>query len=325
MPRTPLDKGISARLPEEGTSADFPEEGTSARASGGGVSARSSDGGNSPRSSDGRGSSRSPDGGVSANAQYGDVAANAPDAAQSGPGAPLVRQDADARTLQFKGYPAIQSRMSLLKPYALDLEYTRMMMGFLLFNSAPERIAMIGLGGGSLAKFCHRYLPASRVDVVEIDAGVIALRNDFLVPADDERFAVIHADGADFVRQAPEFVDILLVDGYDMHGLPAQLCSQDFYDDCHRMLRPDGILVVNLHLEGLQYQPCLHAMLNTFGAGLLEVVDDDMTNSVVFACKGDLLRQSDMDNIRRPDHIAKDAWRQLMPTFQVIAATLTLR
>jgi spermidine synthase len=253
------------------------------------------------------------------------VQADTPGAAPSGPGAPLVRQDADARTLQFEGYAAVQSRMSLLNPYALDLEYTRMMMGFLLFNSAPERIAMIGLGGGSLPKFCHRYLPASRIDVVEIDAGVIALRNEFLVPADDARFAVIQGDGADFVRQAPESTDILLVDGYDVHGLPAQLCSQAFYDDCHGMLRPNGIMVVNLHLEGVQYQPCLHAMLNTFGAGLLEVVDDDMTNSVVFACKGDLLRRADMDNIRRPDHIAKDAWRQLMPTFKVIAATLTLR
>lgn len=240
-------------------------------------------------------------------------------------GKPYVRQGTDGKTLQFEGSQAVQSRMSLLNPYALDLEYTRMMMGFLLFNHAPARIAMIGLGGGSLPKFCYRYLPAARIEVVEIDPGVIALRDEFLVPQDDARFAVVLGDGAEFVRSAAEPVDILLVDGYDGTGLPAPLCSQAFYDDCHRMLRPDGILVVNLHLEGVQYQPCLQRLLQVFGPGLLEVIDDDMTNSVVFACKGDLLRQTDMGDIRRPESIAKDAWRQLMPTFKVIAATLTLR
>lgn len=257
------------------------------------------------------------------------IAAAATAAAEAGAatvGMAVARREAGAVTLQFDGYAAVQSRMSLLNPHALDLEYTRMMMGFLLFNSAPERIAMIGLGGGSLAKFCHRYLPAARIDVAEIDAGVIALRDEFQVPADSERFNVVLCDGADFVQQAAaDTVDILLVDGYDPHGLPARLSSQAFYDDCHRMLRPGGIMVANLHLEALHYQPCLQAMLTAFGPGMLEVLDDDMTNSVVFACKGDLIEQADLADIRRPDHIAKDAWRQLMPTFRVIAATLTLR
>jgi hypothetical protein len=39
--------------------------------------------------------------------------------------------------------------MRLKEPYALDLEYTRAMMGFLLFRREPSDIALIGLGGGS--------------------------------------------------------------------------------------------------------------------------------------------------------------------------------
>ncbi|MDE8344502.1 MAG: hypothetical protein POG24_11875, partial [Acidocella sp.] len=69
--------------------------------------------------------------------------------------------------------------MNLDDPCALDLEYSRTMMGFLLFKPEPKHIAMVGLGGGSLAKFCHRYLPATRIEVVEINPHVLALRDEF--------------------------------------------------------------------------------------------------------------------------------------------------
>ncbi|WZB62866.1 hypothetical protein WJ970_06090 [Achromobacter xylosoxidans] len=106
---------------------------------------------------------------------------------------PFVRDVGDRRSLHFSEQ-VIQSSMSLLNPDALELEYTRMMMGFVLFNPAPDRIVMVGLGGGSLAKFCHRHLPRSQVEALEINPAVIALRGDFMVPPDDERFRVIACD-----------------------------------------------------------------------------------------------------------------------------------
>lgn len=62
-----------------------------------------------------------------------------------------------------------QSPRALGQPDALDVENTRAMMGFLLFNRMPDTLAMVGLGGGSLAKFCHRHLPCTRITVVEIN------------------------------------------------------------------------------------------------------------------------------------------------------------
>jgi spermidine synthase len=63
----------------------------------------------------------------------------------------------------------------------------------------------------------------------------------------------------------------------------------------------------------------------SFGPSMFEVVDDDMTNSIVFACKGDLLDDPAATALTRPAAISKDAWRQLMPTLRVIGATLVLR
>ncbi len=237
---------------------------------------------------------------------------------------PEVRTTGSVRALHFSS-DQIQSRMSLLNPDALDLEYTRMMMGFLLFNPAPSRITMIGLGGGSLAKFCHRYLEDASIDVVEIDAAVIALRDAFMVPPDGPRFSVIQGDGAHYVADCANATDVLLVDGYDLAGMPDALCTEAFYADCHAALRDSGIMVVNFHVEHPDYDVYLDRIRASFGSSMFEVVDDDMTNSVVFACKGDLFDDLRDIIVKRPPSMTRDAWRQLMPTFKVIAATLVPR
>ena len=112
---------------------------------------------------------------------------------------PVVYESLSSKSLFFSTQD-VQSKMDLLQPDALQFEYTRIMMGFLLHQPQPRRIAMLGLGGGSLAKFCYRYLPDADITVVEINPHVIARRSDFLVPADDQRFRVVQVDAADFVR-----------------------------------------------------------------------------------------------------------------------------
>jgi spermidine synthase len=219
----------------------------------------------------------------------------------------------------------IQSRMWTKDPYALNLEYTRIMMGFLLLNPEPRRIAMIGLGGGSLAKFCHRYLPSARIDVFEINPHVIALRDSFLVPEDDARFAVLQGDGAELIHRYRDEYDAVLVDGYDINGIPAQLTSDAFYDGCFQALAANGLMVGNFHASNFNYRRYLGRIRQRFAGSVIEVSDTSLAHSIVFACKGDLLDDPAAAELRRPSSMSKDAWRQLMPTMKVIGATLELR
>jgi spermidine synthase len=237
---------------------------------------------------------------------------------------PFVQNHGTRRTLHFT-QKEIQSSMSVLNPDALELEYTRMMMGFVLFNPEPGRILMVGLGGGSLPKFCYRHLPRAAIEVVEIDPAVIALRDTFMVPQDDARFSVIQADAAAHLRGLSDHADVIFLDGFGVGGIPDALCSEAFYADCHRALRDDGILVINFHVNHPMHHDYLDRVRMAFGSAMFEVVDDDMTNSIVFACKGDLLNDPAAAELKRPAAIAKDAWRQLMPTLRVIGATLELR
>lgn len=234
---------------------------------------------------------------------------------------PYVHQSLTSKALHFS-ISAIQSRMVLADPYALDLEYTRTMMGFLLLQPRPRRIAMIGLGGGSLAKFCHRYLPESSLRVVEINPHVIALRDEFHVPPDDERFRVIHADGAKFVRDDPSGADVLIVDGFTTDGLPSRLCSQRFYDDCQDMLQADGVLVVNLHAGHRQHDTHVERIRRSFGGALLVVDDGDHCNSIVFACKGRTLDSVKAGVVRRPKGLDPAAATQLLGAFARVSRAM---
>jgi spermidine synthase len=234
---------------------------------------------------------------------------------------PFVYESHLGKALHFS-ICEIQSRMKIEDPYSLDLEYTRTMMGVLLFNAQPDSIAMIGLGGGSLAKFCYRYLPKSRIQVVEINPHVIALRDEFHVPADDDRFSIVRGDGAHFVRYRPNRFEVLFVDGFDSDGLPARLSSQRFYDDCRDTLQPDGIMVANLHYGHRDYGIHLERIHRSFNGSVLVVDDGEMSNSIVFACKGPALERYRPGVVRRPKNLDSAASTQLLGAFALVTAAL---
>ena len=227
---------------------------------------------------------------------------------------PYVHETLDAKALHFS-ISEIQSRMRLAEPDALDLEYTRVMMGFLLFNPAPQDIVMIGLGGGSLAKFCHRHLPGTRIRVVELNPHVIALREAFHVPPDSARFSVLQADGARFVRDTDERFDVLLADGFDSDGLPPRLSSQRFYDDCFDVLRPGGFLVANLHFGHARFEVIVERIRRSFGSAVLIVDGVDLANSVIFAHKGRALEPQPPRALRAPKSLDPLARQQLADGF----------
>ena len=200
---------------------------------------------------------------------------------------PFMLETASERQLLFTR-ASVQTTMSIDAPDALVTPYTRKMMSFLLFAPEPRHIAMIGLGGGSIAKFCYRNLPGTSLTAVEIDADVIALRDEFLLPVDDDRFHVVHADGASFVASLQEPVDVMLVDAFDADGIAPSLATSNFYGDAGARLVDDGMLVMNLSGERSRYPTHLRRLRRTFGNRLLLLPLAASDNVLAFAFKGDL-------------------------------------
>jgi spermidine synthase len=198
---------------------------------------------------------------------------------------PLIHEGDGEVSLHFN-FPTIQSRMRKAEPARLLLDYTRTMMGFLLLQPKPQRIAMIGLGGGSLAKYCRTKLPDADFTAIELSAEVIALRDEFEIPPDGPLFRVICGDGAEYVRGDAEPSDILLIDGFHAEGQPEQLCSAAFYDCCYNKLNEGGVLVVNLCADDTGYGSYVGRIRDSFAEKIVVIEADEGENKIVFAQKG---------------------------------------
>lgn len=195
-----------------------------------------------------------------------------------------VSEARGVRTLHVGG-EAIQSSMRLSDPFALELEYTRCMMTFLLFHPRPARALKIGLGGGSLVKFFWRRLPRLRTRVVELDPRVVQVaRAQFHLPADDARLAVEIGDGAEAL--APECCDLLVVDAFADEHPPAALVSQAFFDAAWLALESPGALVLNLMNDDPKLDERIARVERAFGGAVLALPALYDPNVIVIALKG---------------------------------------
>ncbi len=196
----------------------------------------------------------------------------------------VVSEERGVRHLHVGG-DAIQSAMRLDDPFALELDYTRCMMAFLLFHPAPRRALMIGLGGGSLAKFFHRRLSGLRTHVLEYDERVIATaRALFHVPADDARLFIEHGDGVEAL--APECCDLLVVDGFEDEATPSALVSQAFFDAAWCALQDPGALVANFMDDDRDFDRNLQRLERAFGGAVIAFHSLRDPNIVVIGLKG---------------------------------------
>lgn len=181
------------------------------------------------------------------------------------------------------GSDTVQSSMRLARPHDLELSYTRSMMAFLLFQPSPKNVLMIGLGGGSVAKFVRHHMPEVRVRVLEIDPQVVGIaRQCFLVPVDDGNFEVIIGDGAEYMSREDVRADVIMVDGYDAESHVEALATREFYADCHARLAPGGMLVVNLWGGDREFNDVLKRIEEAFPGGTLCLPARKLGNVIAF-------------------------------------------
>jgi spermidine synthase len=183
----------------------------------------------------------------------------------------------------------IQSSMRIARPYDLELAYTRSMMAFLLFAPPPRRVLLVGLGGGSLAKFIYHRMPDAASDVVEVNPDVVAVaRRWFQVPAGDGRFTIRVCDGAEFIARPGPAYDAILVDGYDGRSQVEALSTREYYEACRRRLDARGALVVNLWGSDGKFNETLERIEAAFPAGTLCLPAEKPGNIIAFAFRDPL-------------------------------------
>lgn len=174
------------------------------------------------------------------------------------------------RSLHFGTSPK-QSAMSLAEPDRLELGYVRAMLAGLVLTDDPGRVLLLGLGGGSLAKFLLKSFPECRIDVVEYRPTVAAVARRFFGLPEDARLTLHIAEGNEFVsRAAKESAGTyghIFVDIFDHEGLAVSATQHDFFAACAKLLSPEGVLAMNMwgsHSESLRHSI---RMLNLYFEG----------------------------------------------------------
>jgi spermidine synthase len=166
----------------------------------------------------------------------------------------------------------IQGSMLLDAPTALYHEYIQRMMAWLLFvepDTVSARQALqLGLGAGSLTKFCHKEL-RMKTTAIELNPQVlVACRGWFKLPAENSRLQVVLADAALEIENARWWgsIDALQVDVYDCEAATPVLDSLPFYAHCRRTLTPDGCMTVNLFGRSSSFARSVEKISAAFGA-----------------------------------------------------------
>lgn len=166
----------------------------------------------------------------------------------------------------------IQGSMDLDEPNLLVHEYIQRMMAWLLFvdpTTVGQRQAMqLGLGAGSLTKFCAKVLRMKKTTAIELNAQVLhACRGWFKLPADSARMQVILADAAQEIQQPSWWgtIDALQVDLYDDEAAAPVLDSAAFYADCRRLLTEEGCMTVNLFGRSSSFAKSVDKIAEAFG------------------------------------------------------------
>ena len=210
--------------------------------------------------------------------------------ALAGHGAIEIVEEGGVRVLQIGG-DAIQSAMRLDAPDRIELDYVQAMMAFLLFRPRPREVLMVGLGGGSMARFIHQRMPNVRVSVVEIDPGVVTVAHRYFhFPEEDERLEILIGDGAELVPRRPAGADVLVVDGF-VDGRPAEgLCTQSFYDGAFAALRSPGVMVANFMADDGKIERHLGRIEKSFGRSPTLLLAQEEDNLIAFAHRGGPLR-----------------------------------
>jgi len=197
-----------------------------------------------------------------------------------------ISQNQHSRSLYF-GNDAKQSCMDIFQPSRLVLSYTRAMMASLLFQPQPQKILMIGLGGGSIAKFLLQHYPDCSVDIVEIRADVVKIAHTYFNLPEDERMQIFIDDASRFLRNQNgryQQYDLIFIDAFNHDGVSESIKSFEFFEHCAERLNETGVAATNLWNSKNDHSHEINqTMEHIFNYNVLNLPVPDRGNVIIFS------------------------------------------
>lgn len=155
-------------------------------------------------------------------------------------------------------------------------------------------ILVLGMGTGTYASQCERYLGGCSVEGVEIDGKITDLAHEYFGLEEDIK--VTTYDGRAYLsgiagREDARY-DVIMVDAYQDITIPFQMSSKEFFTMVRDSLKPGGVMVVNMNMRSDRDGGINDRLTATIKSVFPEVVTADVdgsTNRELYASlNGDL-------------------------------------
>lgn len=195
----------------------------------------------------------------------------------------VVSEGDGYRCMTFGRFSGRQSCIHLTDPQELVLRYTQGLLSVLYVQPKPQRILVIGLGGGMLPMAFRRLYPNARIDAVDLDPSVIRIAKKYFGFTPDDHLHAYADDGRMFVRKqgrAGVRYDAIVIDAFDKDYIPEHMLSVEFLAQVKTIMAPHGVLAANTFQGALTpYESATYQAV--FGA--IAAVDSMGGNRIILA------------------------------------------
>ncbi|MCP4273826.1 MAG: spermidine synthase [Gammaproteobacteria bacterium] len=179
----------------------------------------------------------------------------------------IVEEKSNLRCMVFGLHsinPNNQSCFNPDRPDYLVFSYTKLVMAGLSTIPAPEKVLIIGLGGGTLPMTIEKLFPNAQIDTVELDEAVLQVAKKWFYYKETSRQKTHLLDGRVFVKRQLRLkrnYNLIILDAFNGDYIPEHLMTMEFFDEIKALLGINGLLIANTfsnnklyHHESVTYQ-----------------------------------------------------------------------
>ncbi len=130
----------------------------------------------------------------------------------------------------------------------LVFPYAKMVMASLMVQDNPQRILIIGLGGGTLVHTYSTLFPDAEIVISEIDEAVVEVARDYFDFVETDKIKIATEDGRVYIKRAGirgEKFDLVILDAFNGEYIPEHLMSAEFLTEVKALLPDDGMVIAN--------------------------------------------------------------------------------
>lgn len=199
------------------------------------------------------------------------------------------------------------SAMDLQDPHRHVYEYTAMMMLVSGYVDTPQKILVVGLGGGTVTRTLRRLYPDAEITNVEFDPVIVAVARQYFGYVEDDRMELVVEDARLWLRGTKERFDIIVLDAYHGGYIPFHLTTREFLELIRERLEPGGAVCTNTWIDqdlAERESATYHAVFGSFH----HYLGKWSTNRIIVAAPGGVpsrgevrARLEALESARRPE------------------------